>query len=132
MPLLRQHPDGSQQQVRVEIKLDSFRLKDVCETCNNGWMSKLEEDAKPIILDLIRNQRDLSNLNVEERGILAAWAGKTAVIESRAVGADALSTGITFSKFGDGMAVYRIPSRWLLAVLARADLLTCRSVSSEI
>ncbi len=88
MPLLRQHRDGSQQQVRVEIKLDSFRLKDVCETCNNGWMSKLEEDAKPIILDLIRNQRDLSNLNAEERGILAAWAGKTAVIESRAVGAE--------------------------------------------
>jgi len=93
MPLMRQLHDGSQQQTRVEIKLDSFRLKEVCESCNNGWMSQLETDAQPVILDLVRSQRNLSTLNAEERSILAAWAGKTAVIESRAVGAECPVSG---------------------------------------
>jgi hypothetical protein len=90
---LRQLHDGSQQHTRVEIKLDSFRLREVCESCNNGWMSQLETDAQPVILDLIRSQRNLSTLNAEERSILAAWAGKTAVIESRTVGAECPVSG---------------------------------------
>lgn len=86
--LFRALGDGSSKQERVAIKLDSFKLKRVCEACNNGWMSRLEVIAKPIILGLINGARTLAALDEEERRILAKWAGKTAIIESHAVGAE--------------------------------------------
>jgi hypothetical protein len=93
MPLYHQFGDGSHKQTRVEIKLDSFRLNEICERCNNDWMSQLEDAAKPLLLGLIRRERLLSNLNEEERGIVAAWAGKTAIVESRTVGAECPISG---------------------------------------
>ena len=86
--LYRTLPDGSSTQVRVPIRLDSFRLNRVCELCNNGWMSQLEDAVKPILLRLIRGEGTLAALVEEERQILAKWAGKTAIIESYAVGAE--------------------------------------------
>ncbi len=88
MALYRAQPDGSSTQVRVPIKLDSFKLKQVCEPCNNGWMSTLEATTKPILLGLINAGRTLDSLDEEERRILAKWAGKTAIIESYAVSAE--------------------------------------------
>jgi hypothetical protein len=93
MPLYRQFDDGTHKQTRAEIKLDSFRVNEICEACNNGWMSQLEDAAKPLLLGLSRRSRELSDLTEEERGIVAAWAGKTAVIESRAVGAECPVSG---------------------------------------
>jgi hypothetical protein len=80
--------DGSSDQVRVPIKLDAFKLKRICEPCNNGWMGDLEEVTKPILLPIMKGQRALDSLEEEERRILAKWAGKTALIESYAVGAE--------------------------------------------
>ena len=88
MALFRMQGDGSRKQVRVEIKLASFKLKEVCEACNNGWMSRLESEAKPLILGLIRGSLGLQSLTEGERRILARWAGKTAIIESHSVGAE--------------------------------------------
>jgi hypothetical protein len=88
MALYRAFNDGSSRQERVAFRLDSFRLKKVCEPCNNGWMSTLEGIAKPILLGLIESDRALDSLDEEERRILAKWAGKTAIIESYAVGAE--------------------------------------------
>lgn len=88
MGLFRMLGDGSRRQERVEIKPASFRLKQVCEACNNGWMSDLENAAKPLILGLIKNGLELNDLTEEERRILARWAGKTAIIESHCVGAE--------------------------------------------
>jgi hypothetical protein len=86
--LYRGFGDGSSKQERVAIRLDSFKLKRVCEACNNGWMSHLEGNAKPIIVELIKGRRALATLGEEERQILARWAGKTAIIDSHAVGAE--------------------------------------------
>jgi len=86
--LYRAHPDGSSTEVRVPITLDSFKLKRVCEPCNNGWMSQLEDAVKPILLRLIRGEMTLAEILEDERQILAKWAGKTAIIESYAVGAE--------------------------------------------
>ena len=88
MALYRRYGDGSREQTRVEIRLGSFTLKSVCESCNNGWMSRLESAANPLILGLIRGGRELNGLSEEERRILARWAGKTAIIESHSVGAE--------------------------------------------
>jgi hypothetical protein len=88
MALYRHSGDGSERKVRAEIKLDSFRLKRICEDCNNGWMSDLETSAKPLILALIKDGRQLHSLFETERRALARWAAKTAIVESHAVGAE--------------------------------------------
>lgn len=53
----------------------------VCAACNNGWMSKLETDAAPIITSLC-NGRDIRELTTLEVDVLARWAGKTAAVMS--------------------------------------------------
>lgn len=88
MALYKRLDDGAREQRRAEIKLDSFKLKKICKCCNNGWMSKLEESAKPLILGVIRGVREFGSLSEDERRILARWAGKTAIVESHSVGAE--------------------------------------------
>src|ERR1700683_4987662 len=94
MALFRQHGDGTEEQKRTEIKLDSFTLRKICENCNNGWMSKLEDAAQPLILAVIKDGRRLSGMPEEERQIMARWAAKTAIIESHAVGAECPVSGV--------------------------------------
>src|ERR1017187_3798151 len=66
MSLFRMLGAGSRKQVRIEVKLASFRLKEICEACNNGWMSDLETAAKRLILALIRGTLDLANVSDDE------------------------------------------------------------------
>jgi hypothetical protein len=68
------------------IKAVSTRLHDlnnlvarVCADCNNGWMSHLEGQAKPMLIELIRNGKVVTDFNENERFILARWAFKTAL-----------------------------------------------------
>lgn len=49
----------------------SQRLRVVCEPCNNGWMSRLQSQTKPILLRLLN---DNWSLTVSEQNTLAAWA----------------------------------------------------------
>jgi hypothetical protein len=49
----------------------SGTIKLVCKPCNNGWMSRLQNDAKPILLPLMRGERRA--LNRREQVTLAAW-----------------------------------------------------------
>jgi len=88
MGLSRELADGTRRPLREEYRIDSFRLKKICKACNGGWMSELEQSAKPIILALIDGQRDLGSLSADERYTLARWVGKTAIIESHSVGAE--------------------------------------------
>ena len=55
----------------------SRSLKIVCEKCNSGWMSKLQEQAKSILLPLILGQPAVLNQNAQE--CLAAWIAMTVV-----------------------------------------------------
>lgn len=49
----------------------SGTVKLVCKSCNNGWMSQLQNDAKSILLPLMKGER--RTLNRREQVILAAW-----------------------------------------------------------
>jgi hypothetical protein len=84
----RYQADGTSTPHRGQIALDSLRLKRICEPCNNGWMSRLEERAKPILVRLMERKLALDALDDEQRRLLARWAGKTAIIESYAIGAE--------------------------------------------
>lgn len=80
--------EGISQPHMNQMLLNSFRLRRICEPCNNGWMSRLEDHAKPIVIGLMSRTLSLDSLDVEQRRILARWAGKTAVVESYAIGAE--------------------------------------------
>ena len=51
--------------------LHSTTLRVVCEKCNSGWMSVLEEQAKPLVLSLIKgNFRAFSK---DDQIVLSRW-----------------------------------------------------------
>jgi hypothetical protein len=55
----------------------------VCEkNCNNGWMRRLENAAKPILVPLIDGQQPPSELSSAGRTIVAKWTAKTAYVHS--------------------------------------------------
>ncbi len=68
--------DRSIQQER-EHALSAFVEGQVCRLCNNGWMSVLENEAKPILIPLMAGESPLG-LNDSDRQVLARWTAKTA------------------------------------------------------
>jgi hypothetical protein len=75
--LYRHHEDGNHDQLLRSHGLNNLATKRVCQGCNNGWMSRLEDRAKPLLLDLMTVRRRVTDLRVEERTIIGAWAAKT-------------------------------------------------------
>lgn len=56
-------------------QVGSKKIRKVCRQCNNGWLSRLEDDARPILYDLVYgNSRQLSPL---DQRILSDWIVKT-------------------------------------------------------
>ena len=51
--------------------LRSRRLQVVCQPCNNGWMSLLQERAKPLLLPLLKGE--ITVFDVNQQQVLAAW-----------------------------------------------------------
>jgi hypothetical protein len=77
---------GFQQDIQYEIKGDKTRLlpsphlkvRAVCKTCNEGWMSGLESENIPLIGSLMQ---DLAlALNGFQQYKIAMWAVKTAMV----------------------------------------------------
>lgn len=54
------------------------RLQVVCTACNNGWMSWLQEAAKPLIIHLIHDE-DVT-LSLRDKTMLAAWMAMTTMV----------------------------------------------------
>jgi hypothetical protein len=53
-------------------------VKHLCANCNNGWMSRLEGETKPIATSLLDDM--LEALDSTIQAILAVWAVKTAMV----------------------------------------------------
>lgn len=60
----------------------SKKLKIACEACNGQWMSGMEQQAKPILIDLFTARTPVA-LDQSRQLILARWAFKTAAVLSR-------------------------------------------------
>lgn len=56
----------------------------VCESCNHGWMSRLEGRSKPLLIDPIRQRERI--WTPKEQRTVATWAYKTALMCSLASG----------------------------------------------
>ncbi len=63
---------------RYESKLFSRTINDVCETCNSGWMSNLENEVKPILTKMLRSKNIVLDKVKQRR--LATWAYKTMLV----------------------------------------------------
>lgn len=54
----------------------------VCDSCNSGWMSRLENAAIPVLTPLMDRSRTVDSLGRQETFVLAKWAAKTAYLHS--------------------------------------------------
>jgi hypothetical protein len=60
-----------QRKVERSGNLITKKIRVVCKTCNNGWMSRLEEKVKPTLLNIIENKP--VTLAEQSLSILARW-----------------------------------------------------------
>lgn len=56
----------------------SMTVRDVCEACNNGWLSRLEEAAKRSLSPLIHGKPN--DISAVDQSTVATWAYKTALV----------------------------------------------------
>lgn len=53
-------------------------VKWLCATCNHGWMSSLENEAKPVLESILDDK--LKDIGASNQSTLALWAVKTAMV----------------------------------------------------
>ena len=86
--LLARHPErytrgieaagrDSVRQVYLERPYDAT-ARVVCKGCNEGWMSRLEQQAQPLLVKLTSGTR--THLSRTDQQLLAAWGFKTALV----------------------------------------------------
>jgi hypothetical protein len=63
---------------RTVIGYNTARVGGFCATCNNGWMSQLEQAAAPLLLPMICGQSTV--LDRTARSVVANWVTKTALV----------------------------------------------------
>ena len=71
------HTEFKKQKISGDIQ--GRKLRVVCEQhCNNGWMSRLQERAKPYVLPLVLGEA--TALGAAAQGIVAAWIAMTITV----------------------------------------------------
>ncbi len=65
------------------------KIRAVCASCNNGWMSSLESNAKPVLLALMN--RNQSTISLEESHALARWVTLKSIVGEHSTEATALT-----------------------------------------
>jgi hypothetical protein len=78
-----QRPDGGMDEIKAPQPLGSFVTDQICANCNNGWMSQLEDAAKPLLTPLFQDSlpaddRPLFQTLFLHSHTLAQWLLKTA------------------------------------------------------
>jgi hypothetical protein len=84
---VKQGADETQRRTLPAGSLFSKRLRIVCESCNTGWMSRLETAAKPYLMDMFRpyltdvfgGRRNIP-LDEDAQLVLARWVFKTIAV----------------------------------------------------
>lgn len=64
--------------VETEKSLFIKAYETVCGQCNSEWMSRIQENAKPILIPIIEGERQ--PLGVHTRQVIATWATMTAIM----------------------------------------------------
>ncbi|MEE8553371.1 MAG: hypothetical protein V3S72_08735 [Desulfobacterales bacterium] len=53
-------------------------VKWLCAKCNNGWMSRIESNTKPILISILEDK--LNAMDSSSQSTLASWAVKTSMV----------------------------------------------------
>jgi alkylhydroperoxidase family enzyme len=53
-------------------------VTDICEVCNDGWMSRLEQEAQPILTPMLLDES--RTFTAPEQQTVATWATKTTLV----------------------------------------------------
>lgn len=61
-------------------------ISDVCGNCNSGWLSRLEDEVKPLVTAFAHGDGGMRALAERESLTLARWATKTAFLIQRTAG----------------------------------------------
>ena len=77
-----------------------FRV--VCKKCNNGWMSQLETDVKPIILAMLSGERVA--ISAKEQAALARWIMLKVIVIDQSIPRDAVISAHDRMEFMAGRA----------------------------
>jgi hypothetical protein len=75
-PVRQSRVSGQELSRRPAKPLSGFVCGDVCTTCNNGWMSQVEERVRPILTASKRSGR----FSPDDALALARWFAKTAAV----------------------------------------------------
>ena len=70
-----QYPGGEPEVRPWQGRPFTATVRVVCASCNNGWMSRLESEAAPVLAPLMRNEP--RRLGPVEQHLVATWAVKT-------------------------------------------------------
>jgi hypothetical protein len=94
----------------AEVNLNKIELttKSVCEKCNNGWMSELEQKVKPILERMFDGKP--VTIDAEQKHLIAVWVAKIAFLWDSTKGRNANNA---FYRLSDGKAItaqYQIPN----------------------
>ena len=77
-------PPSGVSDVRVvssrDLVLENIREGRLCATCNNGWMSDLEQGCREVLLALVQARGSPKDLSEQECLRVARWAAKTAYV----------------------------------------------------
>jgi hypothetical protein len=105
-------------------------VKQVCKTCNNEWMSALEEDVRPFLTPMILGEAPVS-LTPDNQHALACWTMKTALmVELFYPLKDRRLPVNLYSSFFRGRAPPNLCAIWSAAY--RGELLALRAFSTRL
>lgn len=78
----------------------NITVRAVCAKCNNGWMSKLEEAAKPTLIKLMLPKGSFL-LTYDERQTLATWMSLKVLVVDADTEARPIFTKLDYESFKD-------------------------------
>ena len=98
----RRHPSGPFDLV----------VTDICEVCNNGWMSRLEQDVQPILTPMLLDVP--RTLSAPDQQTVATWATKTMLVMQGAnIGGERFTPAEEYRWFCDHVAPLPNSHVWL-------------------
>ncbi|MBS1675974.1 MAG: hypothetical protein JST08_01185 [Actinobacteria bacterium] len=79
-PVVHFREEGTNELPQWERKPFREKAKFVCKACNHGWMSELENEAKPILTPAITREELPYEFSLVAQWIAARWAVKTVYV----------------------------------------------------
>jgi hypothetical protein len=89
------------------------KIRVVCRTCNNDWMSRLETAAKPILIRLITGQPTV--LDTDQQTLLAQWIALKVMITEWNQPKDAMIPSVDRKAFMDNLTIPPYLEMWVIS-----------------